>query len=43
MISIQILDLFTFFGQSQKIGGTNQNIIDTSSDRQSDMKISGWL
>ncbi len=25
-----------FFGQSQKIGGTNQNIIDTTSDRQSD-------
>ena len=25
-----------FFGQSQKIGGTNQNIIDSSSDRQSD-------
>ena len=25
-----------FFGQSQKIGGTNQNIIDTNSNRQSD-------
>ena len=25
-----------FFGQSQKIGGTNQNIMDTNSNRQSD-------